>query len=74
MKAVGQDIRALVPRGGVAQIAGELGVTPQAVSLALKAAKPNHPAVIAALKLAETSGSLAAAQQLAKLAPVAQAA
>jgi predicted transcriptional regulator len=74
MKANEINIRSIVPRGGVARIAKELGITAQAVSLALKAAKPSHPAVRLALSMAEASGALVAAQQLAKLTPIAQAA
>lgn len=74
MKAT-QNIRTLVPYGGVKQIAEKLGLTQQAVSLALKAGRPSHPAVQEAMRLAEASGALIAAQSLAKLpSPVAQAA
>ena len=62
------NLAQLVPRGGMGKIAAKLGITSQAVSLALKAAKPNHPAVLEALKMAEECGTLAAAQTIAGLA------
>lgn len=68
------NLGSLLAPGDVGSIAKELGLSQSAVSLALKRAQPGHPAVRAALKLAEESGALAAAQQLAKLTPVAQAA
>ena len=61
------NIADLISHGGMREIAQALGITSQAVSLALKAAKPSHPAVRLALKMAEASGALDAAQQLAKL-------
>jgi hypothetical protein len=67
MQTVAMDIRQLVPRGTVTALAKKLGITPQAVSIALKAGRPNHPAVQAALALAEDSGTLATAQKLASL-------
>jgi hypothetical protein len=74
MQANEINIRGIVPHGGMKLIAEKLGMTAQAVSLALKVAKPNHPAVRLALQMAEESGTLVAAQQLAKLTPIAQAA
>ena len=68
------NIPDLLPHGSMGEIAQQLGITKQAVSLALKAGKPGHPAVRLALTMAEASGALAAAQQLAKLTAVAQAA
>ena len=67
MKKLAKDIRHLVPRGTVTALAKKLGITPQAVSIALKAGRPNHPAVQAALALAEDSGTMATAQKLANL-------
>jgi predicted transcriptional regulator len=67
MQSSQKNIRSLVPRGTVTALAKELGITPQAVSLALKAGRPSHPAVQAALALAEASGAIAAAQVLATL-------
>jgi predicted transcriptional regulator len=69
MQTVARDIRHLVPRGTVTALAKKLGITPQAVSIALKAGRPNHPAVQAALALAEDSGTLATALKLANLTP-----
>ena len=62
-----QDLRRLLPRGTAGQIAAELGLSPQAVGLALKVGKPGHPAVQRALQIAQQSGALAAAQALARL-------
>lgn len=62
-------LASLVPHGGMGKIAEKLGITKQAVSLALKAGKPSHPAVREVLRIAEESGALVAAQQLAKLTP-----
>lgn len=68
------NISRLLPRGAVNEIAKELGVTHGTASAAIRRGHPGHPAVVLALKRAEASGALAAAQQLAKLTPVAQAA
>ena len=71
MKAVAQpfyqDLKRLLPRGAVAQIATKLGMNPKTVSQALKSGKPGHPAVQRALAMAEKSGALAAARTLARL-------
>lgn len=61
------NLKRLLPRGAASQIAGELGLSPQAVGLALKVGKPGHPAVQRALEIAHQSGALAAAQALARL-------
>lgn len=63
-----QDLKRLLPRGAVAQIATKLGLNPKTVSAALKAGKPGHPAVQRALAMAEKSGALTAAHALARLA------
>jgi hypothetical protein len=57
----------LLRRGALSLIAAKLGMTRQAVSLALIAGKPGHPAVIEAIKMAKESGSLDAAQAIASL-------
>jgi diacylglycerol kinase family enzyme len=67
MQVSGIDIRRLIPRGTASALAKELGMSPQAIGLALKAGRPSHPAVRAAIKLAEESGALAAALKLATL-------
>ncbi|MGI4867487.1 MAG: hypothetical protein ACRYFZ_26445 [Janthinobacterium lividum] len=67
MKATGQNIRSFVPYGGVKKIAAKLGITQQAVSLALKAGKPSHAAVQEALRMAKESGAIEAAQTLATI-------
>lgn len=61
------ELKRLLPRGGMRQIANELGIRADAVSTALKLGKPGHPAVQRALQMAEASGALAAAQALARL-------
>jgi predicted transcriptional regulator len=67
MKANQLDLKSLLPRGTMAEIAGKLGITTQAVGSALKTAKPSHPAVREAMRIAEESGALATAQKLAAL-------
>jgi hypothetical protein len=68
------NLSSLLAPGDVGTIAKTLGISTCAASAAIKRAKPGHPAVREALRMAEASGALAAAQQLAKLTPVAQAA
>lgn len=68
------NISSLLAPGDVGAIAKELGLSTCAASAAIRRGQPGHPAVRLALKKAEASGALAAAQQLAKLIPVAQAA
>ena len=71
MQAKKIDLRTLLARGDMSKIGEKLGVTRQAVSLALKEGKPSHPAVKEALRIARESGALAAAQDLATLSPAA---
>jgi DNA-binding phage protein len=61
------NVSGLVPHGGMKKIAEKLGITSQAVSLALKAGKPSHPAVQEVLRMAKESGAIEAAQILATL-------
>ncbi len=61
------DLKRLLPRGALAQIGTELGLSRQAVGLALKAGKPGHPAVQRALAMALESGAIAAAGTLSRL-------
>lgn len=68
------SISSLLSPGDIGIIAKELGLSHGAAAAAIRRGQPGHPAVRAALKKAEASGALAAAQQLAKLVPVAQAA
>jgi hypothetical protein len=68
------NLSSLLSQGDISAIAREIGISPGAASAAIRRGNPGHKAVRAALKLAEDSGALAAAQQLAKLAPLAQAA
>jgi hypothetical protein len=60
-------ITSLLAPGDVGTIAKQLGLSQPTVSQALRRANPGHPAVRLALKLAEDSGALAAAQTLATL-------
>jgi hypothetical protein len=69
-----RTLTSLLAPGDVGAIAKELGLSNGAAAAAIRRGLPGHPAVRMALKLAEASGALAAAQQLAKLTPVAQAA
>jgi ethanolamine utilization microcompartment shell protein EutS len=57
----------LLPHGGVRDIAKKLGISPGTASTAIRRGSPGHPAVREALRIAEESGALAAAQQLANL-------
>jgi hypothetical protein len=61
------NISSLLAPGDVGDIAKKLGLSTTAASAAIRRANPGHPAVRAALKLAEASGALAAAQTLATL-------
>jgi hypothetical protein len=65
------NISSLLSPGDVGAIARKLGLSTTATSAAIKRANPGHPAVREALRIAEASGALAAAQQLAKLTPAA---
>lgn len=62
-----KNLSQLVGYGGVKAIAEKLSLLPGTVSAALRRGSPGHPAVREALKLAEASGALTAAQQLATL-------
>jgi hypothetical protein len=63
------NISTLLAPGDVGAIAKKLGLSTCAASAAIRRANPGHPAVREALKLAEASGALAAAQTLATLTP-----
>ena len=69
-----KDLASLLAPGDIGAIAKKLNLSHGATSSAIRRGKPGHPAVRLALELAEQSGALHAAQQLAKLTPVAQAA
>ena len=69
-----KTLTSLLAPGDIGAIAKELGLSHSAAAAAIRRANPGHPATRAALALAEASGALAAAQQLAKLIPLAQAA
>lgn len=58
----------ILPHGSMRQIADELSISKQAVSAAIKAEKPSHPAVVIALRICREAGTLAAAQDLSMLA------
>jgi len=59
----------LLPHGAKRRIANQIGRSEQSVGRALKRAveKPGHPAVIAAVKIIEDSGAVAASLILAGL-------
>lgn len=61
----------LLAPGDIGIIAKGVGLSHSAAAAAIRRGNPGHPAVREALKLAEQSGALAAAQQLAKLTPAA---
>lgn len=65
------NISSLLAPGDIGTIAQELGLSHTAAAAAIRRGHPGHPAVRLALLKAEQSGALAAAQQLAKLSPVA---
>ena len=69
-----KTLTSLLAPGDIGNIAREIGISHPAAAAAIRRGQPGHPAVRAALKLAEASGALAAAQQLAKLSPISQAA
>jgi hypothetical protein len=71
MQAKPVDIRNLLRRGDMTAIGVKLGVSRQAVSLALAEGRPGHPAVIEAMRIARESGALEAAQDMASLQPAA---
>lgn len=57
----------MVGYGGVKTIAEKLGLSQGAASAALRRGSPGHPVVREALRMAEESGALSAAQTLATL-------
>lgn len=61
------NISSLLAPGDVGAIAKKLGLSACAASAAIQRANPRHPAVREALRIAEASGALAAAQKLASL-------
>lgn len=65
------NISSLLGPGDVGAIAKKLGLSTCAASAALRRARPGHPVVREALRIAEASGALAAAQKLATLATAA---
>ena len=69
MMAHKSNISSLLAPGDIGTIAQELGLSHTAAAAAIRRGQPGHPAVRLALKKAEASGALAAAQQLAKLTP-----
>ncbi len=69
-----KTLTSLLARGDIGNISIRLGLSHAATAAAIRRGNPGHPAVREALKVAEASGALAAAQQLARLTPIAQAA
>jgi DNA-binding phage protein len=67
MKVDTANIRHIVPHGGMTLIAQKLGITRQAVSQALKAARPSNPIVQEAIRMAQESGTVDAARILASI-------
>ena len=64
-----RNISILLAPGDIGTIAHNLGLSHSAAAAAIRRGQPGHPAVRAALAIAEASGALAAAQKLATLAP-----
>jgi predicted transcriptional regulator len=62
-----EGLKRLLPHGSVGVIAKRLGISSPAVSQALKNGKPSSRVVQEALRMAEASGALAAAQTLATI-------
>jgi DNA transposition AAA+ family ATPase len=62
-----QKLQRLLPHGSVTILARKFGISTPAVSKALKDGKPSSRVVQEALRMAESSGALAAAQTLATL-------
>ena len=60
-------ISRLLRYGEVSIIAESIGLSPGATSAAIRRGNPGHPAVKAALRLAQANGALATAQLLASL-------
>lgn len=69
-----KTLASLLAPGDIGTIANRLELSHSATAAAIRRGNPGHPAVREALRMAEESGALAAAQQLAKLTPLAQAA
>ena len=60
-------ISSLLSQGDISAIAKKLNLSTGAASAALRRGNPGHPAVREALRLAQESGALAAAQMLATI-------
>ena len=67
MQVKATELAQLLPHGAQVEIAKKLGISRQAVGLALSKAKPGHPAVVEALRIARETGALGAAQDMATL-------
>ena len=61
------NISSMLSQGDIGSIARKLGLSPGAVSAAIKRANPGHPAVRMALFIAKESGAIEAAQTLAAI-------
>jgi predicted transcriptional regulator len=62
-----KKLKALLPHGGQKSIAQKLNLSKQAVSDALTEGRPNHPAVVEAVRMVQESGSLDAARVIGEL-------
>ena len=67
MKISKASIRYIPPHGGMATIVRKFGITHQAVSQALRVARPGNPVVQEAIKMAKESGAVVAAKFLANI-------
>ena len=61
------SISSLLSYGGINSIAKQLGLTPGAVSAALRRGNPGHAAVREAIRIANASGAVSTAQTIATL-------
>jgi predicted transcriptional regulator len=68
-----KKLKALLPHGAQKSIATKLNLSKQAVSDALTEGRPNHPAVVEAVRMVKESGSLGAAQMMEELTTKAEA-
>lgn len=61
-------LQRLLPHGAVTALAKKFGISATAISKALKNGKPGNPVVQEAVRMAQESGALSAAQVIASLA------
>jgi predicted transcriptional regulator len=62
-----KKLKELLKHGAQKSIAAKLNLSRQAVSMALNEGRPNHPAVVEAVRMVQESGSLDAARVIEEL-------